>query len=157
MLLSLSRYTLICLYRQFYIYHQYSSVFMILFKYWLQERVPWEIVTPRKTMSTEAKPRFTLVFEGGQFPKLPSRAVIIYYIVLNVNQIHCLHYVIGFKTIQVKWIFVFVFQTPYIQTLIRHQSESMVNRTRMNFAQSIFSLISPVVKQYHPLPSSITC
>ena len=38
-----------------------------------------------------------------------------------------------FKTIQVKWIFEFVFRT-----LIRRQSESMVNRTRINSAQSIF-------------------
>ena len=33
----------------------------------------------------------------------------------------------------------------------------MVNRTRINSTQSIFFGISPVVKQYHPLPSSITC
>ena len=54
-------------------------------------------------------------------------------------------------------VFVFVFRTPCIQTLIRHQSESMVNSTRVNSAQSIIFGISPVVKQYHPLPRSITC
>ena len=46
-----------------------------------------------------------------------------------------------FKTIQVKWIFEFVFRT------LRRQSESMVNRTRINSAQSIFfrrQAISPV-------------
>ena len=42
-------------------------------------------------MSTEAKPRLTLVFEGWQFPILPSRAVNNYYIILNVNWIHRLH------------------------------------------------------------------
>ena len=49
----------------------------------------------------------------------------------------------------------FVFRTPYIQTLIRRQSESIVNRMRMNSAPYIFFGISPVVKQYHPLPSSM--
>ena len=33
----------------------------------------------------------------------------------------------------------------------------MVNYKRINSAQSIFFGISPVVKQYHPLPFSITC
>ena len=50
----------------------------------------------------------------------------------------------GFTTIQVKWIFVFVSRT---QSLKRHNSESMVNRTRINSAKSIFFGISPVVKQ----------
>ena len=36
----------------------------IVYKYLLHERVTWEIVTPRIPMSTEAKPRLTLVFEG---------------------------------------------------------------------------------------------
>ena len=45
-----------------------------------------------------------------------------------------------------------------IQTLIRRQLESMVNHTRINFAQSIFfwnitrrQAISPVAKFYHVL------
>ena len=37
--------------------------------------------TPRKPMST----LLTLFFEGWQFPMLPSRAVNVYYIILNVN------------------------------------------------------------------------
>ena len=48
---------------------------------------------------------------------------------------------------------VFVFRTPYIQTLIRRQSESIVNRMHKNSAQSIFfwnitrrQAISPVTK-----------
>ena len=49
---------------------------VILCNYWLHTRVTSEIV---------AKPRLTLVFEGWQFPMLPSRAVNIYYIILNVN------------------------------------------------------------------------
>ena len=48
-----------------------------------------------------------------------------------------------FKTIQVKWIFDFIFRSQIIQTLIRRQSESMVNRTSINSAQAIFILISP--------------
>ena len=31
---------------------------LILYKYWLHERVTWEIVTPRKPRSTEAKPKW---------------------------------------------------------------------------------------------------
>ena len=31
----------------------------------------------------------------------------------------------GFNTIQAKWIFVFVFHSPYIQTLIWRQSENL--------------------------------
>ena len=56
-----------------------------IYKYWLHERVTWEIVIPRKPMLTEAKPRLTLVFEERQFPKSPSRAVNNYYNILNVN------------------------------------------------------------------------
>ena len=55
----------------------------------------------------------------------------------------------GFKTIQFKWIFEFVFRTLLVQTLIRRQSESMVNRMRINSAQSIFFGISPVAKFHH--------
>ena len=66
---------------------------LILFKYWLHERVTWEIVTPRIPMLTEGEPRLTLVFEGWQFPLFSSRAVNNYYIILNVNQIYRLHYV----------------------------------------------------------------
>ena len=40
---------------------------------------------------------------------------------------------------------------------IRRQSESMVNRTRINSVQIIFFGISPIVKHYQPLPSPITC
>ena len=45
---------------------------VILYIYWLHERVTWEIVTPRKPLLTEAKPKMTLIFEGWQFPMLPS-------------------------------------------------------------------------------------
>ena len=41
--------------------------------------------------------------------------------------------------------------------VLRKRSEYMVNRTRINSAQLIFFGISPVVKQYHPFPSTITC
>ena len=51
----------------------------------------------------------------------------------------------GFNTTQVKWIFEFEFRT----TLKRRQSESMVNRTRINSAQSIFFF-----GEYHPSSSN---
>ena len=44
----------------------------------------------------------------------------------------------GFITIQIKWMFEFVFRSLYIQTLIRRKSESMENRTRTKLSQSIF-------------------
>ena len=57
--------------------------------------------------------------------------------------------------------FVFVFRTPYIQMLIRHQSEYIVNHTRINSAQSIFfwnitrrQAISSVAKFHHVLGRS---
>ena len=43
-------------------------------------------------------------------------------------------FIVYIKTIQVMWMFLFGFSTPYIQTLIRRQSESIVNRKRMNSA-----------------------
>ena len=76
-----------------YVIQEVEFYSAMLYKYWLRERVTWEIATPTKPMSTEAKPRLTFVFEGWQFPMLPSRAVNIYYIVMNVNYIHHLHYV----------------------------------------------------------------
>ena len=44
---------------------------------------------------------------------------------------------------------IFEFRTRKIQTLIRRQLESMVNRTRINSAQLIFL-------EYHPSSSNIT-
>ena len=62
----------------------------------------------------------------------------------------------GFKTIQVKWIILFVL--PYIQTLRQRQSESMVNCAPIKSAQSIFfynitcrQAISLVAKSHHVL------
>ena len=81
----------------------------LLYKYWLHESVTWDIVTLKKTMVTEAKPRLTLVFKGWQFPMLPSLAVNNYYTILSVS-LHVIFYkyivyiMIGFKTIQVKFI-----------------------------------------------------
>ena len=106
---------------------------VILYKYWLHERVSWDIVNPRKPISTKARRGLTLVFEGWQFPMLPSCAFNNYYIIMNVNIKYIIYITYGFKTIQVKWK-EFVFRTPYIQTLIQHQSESMVNSACINSA-----------------------
>ena len=48
-----------------------------------------------------------------------------------------LYITFNFKTIQVKWMFELVFRTPQIQTRIRRQSESKVNRTRINSGKSM--------------------
>ena len=53
--------------------------------------------------------------------------------------------------------FLFGFSTPYIQTLVRRQSESIVNSTRIFCAVDIFwniirrQAISPVSKFHHVL------
>ena len=64
----------------------------------------------------------------------------------------------GFKTIQVKRMFVLL-----IQTFIRRQSESMVNRMRIHSVQSIIfwnitrrQAISPVAKSHHVLGRGFT-
>ena len=108
-------------------------------RYWLHESVTWEIDTPWKLMLTEANPRLKLLFQGWQFPLVQS-IIILYWMWIK----YIVYITFGFKTIQVKWIFEFVFRTPYIHPLIRRQSESMVNRTRINSAQSILFGISSV-------------
>ena len=102
-------------------------------------------------MSTEAKTRSTLVSRGDNFacyPLMQLKKFILYWMLIK----YIVKITFGFKTIQVKWIFVCVFRTPYIHSythsFIRRQSESMVNRTRINSAQSIFFL-------YHPSSSNI--
>ena len=103
-------------------------------------------------MSTEAKTRSTLVSRGDNFacyPLMQLKKFILYWMLIK----YIVKITFGFKTIQVKWIF--VFRTPYIHTLIRRQSESMVNRTRINSAQSIIfyitrrQAISTVAKLHH--------
>ena len=51
------------------------------------------IAEPGKPLSTEANSRLILVFEGRQFPMLLSRVVNNCYMILNVNEVHRLHYV----------------------------------------------------------------
>ena len=46
-----------------YIIQEVEFYTAILYKYWLRERVTWEIVTPTKPMSTEAKPSLTFDFD----------------------------------------------------------------------------------------------
>ena len=72
---------------------------------------------------------------GGNFPCYPLMQSI--FIILYWMLIKYIIY-ITFKTIQIKWIFEFVFRTLKIQMLIQYQSESMVNRTRINSALSIY-------------------
>ena len=96
---------------------------------------------------------------GDNFPCYPLVQSII--IILNWMLIKYIVYItFAFQTTQVKWIFEFVFHAAYIQTLIhvRRQAESMVIRTRINSALSIFhwnitrlQAISPVAKFHHVL------
>ena len=119
---------------------------VIIYRYWLHERVSWEFFTLRKTMSTEAKPKLTFVSRDDNFPcypLVPSIFIIFYWML--IKYIVCITF--GIKTIKVKWIFEFVFRTSYIQTLIQRQSKSLVNRSRENSAQTIFLGLSAVVKQ----------
>ena len=87
-------------------------------------------------------------FRGVTFPMLPSLAVNIYHIVLNVNEIHCLHYV-WFQSNQGRvnvWVCVSHFVN---QLFIRRQAESMVNRSRLILRSRYFL-------EYHPSSSNIT-
>ena len=94
---------------------------------------------------------------GNNFPCYPlvqSIFIILYWTLIK----YIVYITFAFKTIQVKWIFEFVFHTPLIQTSKWCQSESKVNRTHINSAQSIFfwnitrrQAISPVAKFHHVL------
>ena len=83
---------------------------------------------------------------------MQSIIIILYWVLIK----YIIYITFGFKTIQLKWIFEFVFRTPWIQMLIRRLSESMVNHTCINSAQWIFlwniarrQAISPVAKFHH--------
>ena len=122
----------------------------------MYERVSWKIVAPRKPMSTEAKPRLTLVFEGDNSPcYLFVQSIFI--ILLLFRYAYHLRCVWFQKQSRSSEYLCWYTSYMYIQTPIRIQLESMVNRTLINYAQSIFFGISPVVKQYHPLLNPITC
>ena len=65
----------------------FISVLLVatLYKYWLHERVTWEIVTQRKPMSTEAKLRLTLVLRGDNllcYPLVHSIIIILYWMLI---------------------------------------------------------------------------
>ena len=72
------------------------------------------------------------------------------------RQIHCLHY-IWFQNNPEQMNICACICIPYIHLFKWGQSESMVNSLWKLFVQPIFFGISLVVKQCHPLPSSITC
>ena len=90
--------------------------------------------------------QFSRVDNFPFYPLVQSIIIILYWNLID----YIVYITLGFKTIQVIRIFVFVFRIPYIQTLKRRQSESVVNRTRINSAQSIFFL------EHHPSSSNIT-
>ena len=80
-------------------------MYIILYKYWLHEKVTWKIVIPIKPMSTSASLRLTLVLSGWQVPII---IIILYWMLIK----YIVYITFGFKTIHVKWIFEFVFHTP---------------------------------------------
>ena len=86
---------------------------------------------------------------------LPSRAVNIFFRILNVNKMHRLHYV-WFQN-NPGQVNALAFCIPNIQTLSCNSLEPMVNRARLDSVQSISFEISAVIKQNHPLTSSIKC
>ena len=83
-----------------------------------------------------------MFFEGWQFPisfytLVQSIIIISYWMLIK----YIVYITFGFKQSR--------------SSECRSQNLSMVNRTRINSAQSIVFGISPVVKQNHPLPSFI--
>ena len=54
---------------------------MLLYKYYIPERVIVRMFTLRKWLSTEAKPRWIIIFEGWTFLLLPSQECTIYFII----------------------------------------------------------------------------
>ena len=96
-------------------------------------------------MSTEEKAEVDIDFRGGDnFPIYPlMQSIIIIFYWMLIKYIVYITFGFKFKTILVKWIFEFVFRTLFI----RRQSETTVNRTRINSAQSIF--LEYVAKFHH--------
>ena len=118
----------------------------------MQQRVTWEIVSKRQPLSTEARPRLTLVCVKWPFSMLPFRAVNNYSFSLYWMLIKYIYMTSGFKTLQVNWKFVFVFSN--VQTTpFRIYGKPYAHKF---CAVDIFGA-SPRVKQYHLFPSSITC
>ena len=54
---------------------------VIVYKYYIPERVIVRMFTLRKWLSTEAKPRSMIIFEGWTFLLLPSQECTIYFII----------------------------------------------------------------------------
>ena len=87
---------------------------------------------------------------------LPSREVNIFFRILNVNKMHRLHYV-WFQNNPGQVNICTCILYSNIQTLSCNSPEPMVNRARLDSVQSISFEISAVIKQNHPLTSSIKC
>ena len=108
---------------------------MILYQYWLHERVTWS------TRENQCRPRrsrgWNCFSRGYTFPCYPfvqSTIIILYWMLIE----YIVYITFCFKTIKVRLIYEFVFRTPWIQTVISRQSESMVNHTRINSAMSTY-------------------
>ena len=96
---------------------------------------------PEKTMSTEAKPRLTLVFEGWQFSMCSQ--YLLYYTECKLNTS-------GFKTIQVKWIYVCI---SYSVNSNAHTTPVWIYGKP--YAHKFFAV--NIFLKYPPSSSNITC
>ena len=131
----------------------------ILYKYWLHERVTWDI-SPQENQCRPRRSRGLHWFSrGDNFPCYPLvQSIYLYYTecYLIIKYMHRLHYVwIQNNPGQVNvWICVsYSVNLNAHTTPVRIYDEPYVHK----FCEvDIFFGISPVVKQYHPLLSSIT-
>ena len=55
--------------------------YLLIYKYYIPERVIIRMFTLRKWLSTEAKPRSIIIFEGWTFLLLPYQEYTIYFII----------------------------------------------------------------------------
>ena len=112
----------------------------------MNEKVTLEIVTPRKPLSAEAKPRLTVFFKLRLF-LCKIIIILLYYTEYCLNTLFTLRLVS--KQFRSSGYLCLYIPTSYIQTLRWRQSGSMVSSTRIHFAKSIYSL------KVHPSSNNI--
>ena len=104
---------------------------------------------PVKTNVDRGEAEVYIGFKGGQFSMLPSCAVNTYYILLNVNQIHCLHYILFQNNPGQVNIFVCISYSVYSNAhmmLVRIYGEPNVHE---------FCAVD-IILEYHPWTCNIT-
>ena len=91
-------------------------------------------MSPRENQCRPRRSRGWHWFSRGDifpfYPLVQSIFIILYWMLIK----YIVYITFGFKSNPGQvWIFVFVLRTPYTQTLIRCQSESMMNRTQSRY------------------------